>query len=80
MAFPAEFSVTNPAGGKTSIVVSSLDKKKLEQFRTELQSRVFADNDQLRHDDAQAVRMQQLMIQQMQLQQQMGQNNNTPQQ
>lgn len=74
-AFPMELVVTNPAGGQTKLLVSMLEKAKLEKFRGELQDRVYADNSQVRHMDAQEVRRQQAMLQQMQLQQMMMQNN-----
>ena len=70
-AFPVALVVANPAGGATTLIVSSLEKKKLEVFRTELQNRVFADSSQIHHDEAQQLRMQQVMLQQMHLQQNM---------
>lgn len=73
-AFPMELVVTNPAGGQTKLLVSMLEKTKLETFRSELQDRVFADNAQVRHMDAQDVRRQQAMFAQLQLQQMMMQN------
>ena len=84
-SFPMALSVQNHAGGTTSLEVSIFDRAKLERFRQELQNRVFADKDQVRHDEAQNLRMQQAMLQQMQLQQmqmqnqQAQQNSQTPQ-
>lgn len=69
-SFPGQLKVTNPAGGTTSIIVSCLDKKKLAHFAQELQNRVFADQEAIRHDEAQALRMTQAQLQQMQLAQQ----------
>lgn len=73
-SFPLELVVTNPAGGQTKLLVSMLEKAKMEKFRGELQDRVFADNAQVRHMDAQDVRRQQAMFAQLQLQQMMMQN------
>lgn len=73
-SFPLELVVTNPAGGQTKLLVSMLEKAKMEKFRGELQDRVFADNAQVRHMDAQDVRRQQAMLAQLQLQQMMMQN------
>ena len=78
-------SVQNHAGGTTSLEVMIFDRAKLERFCQELQNRVFADKEQVRHDEAQNLRMQQTMLQQMQQQQmqmqnqQAQQNSQTPQ-
>lgn len=70
MSAPAQIIITNPAGGRTSLIVSVLEKSKLRCFCTELQNRVFADHDAIRHDEAQALRLTQAQLAQMQLQQQ----------
>lgn len=74
-AFPSSMTVVNPAGGKERLSVSILEAKKLKVFVQELQNRIFADKDQLRHDEAQMQRMMQTQLQQMQLQQMQQMNN-----
>ncbi|SDU80226.1 hypothetical protein SAMN04489737_1138 [Arcanobacterium phocae] len=74
--FPAVLQVQNPAGGKVEIAVSFVDQAKLKKFATELQNRVFADQAQVRHDQAQDMRAQQAMLAQLTLQQQMMANQN----
>lgn len=70
-AFPIELTVNDPSGGRTSIIVSSIEKKKLNKFRQALQACVFADAESQRHDEAQQLRAQQVMLQQMHMQQSM---------
>lgn len=70
-AFPARLNVQNAAGGMTSLEVSIFDKAKLARFTQELQNRVFADLDQVRHQEAQATRLDAAQMQQQQMQQQM---------
>ncbi|OTA27456.1 hypothetical protein B9G54_01270 [Alloscardovia macacae] len=70
-AFPARITVTNHAGGTTSLTVSVFEKQKLSRFGQELQNRVFADLEQTRHEEAQATRLDAAQMNQMQMQQQM---------
>lgn len=65
--FSVALVVTNHAGGAFGLEVSLLDTAKIKLFKTELQNRVFADREAVRHSEAQGVRMQSLAIQQMQL-------------
>lgn len=71
-SFPAALMAQNHAGGTTVITVSPFERAKLAQFTAELQQRVFADQSQIHHEEAQSLRTQQLMMQQLALQQQMG--------
>ena len=71
-ALPRELLVQNHAGAYTAIRVSVLESGRLKIFTRELQNRVFANQDQIHHEEAQAVRTQQVMLQQLALQQQMG--------
>ncbi|VEI17542.1 Uncharacterised protein [Actinomyces viscosus] len=66
-ALSSALVVTNHAGGSFGITVSMIDNSKLNAFRTELQNRVFADREAMRHGEAQDLRMQSLAMQQMQL-------------
>lgn len=70
--------VTNHAGGASGLQVCVLDSNNLKLFRQELQNRVFADKEAVRHQEAQDLRQQQLMAQQMQtmMMQQMNRNQN----
>ena len=66
-ALSSALVVTNHAGGSFGIEVSLIDNAKLNTFKTELQNRVFADREAMRHGEAQDLRMQSLAMQQMQL-------------
>lgn len=70
MSFPGQLLIHNPAGGVTGITVSVLDKKKLALFANEAQNRIFADQEAIRHSEAQAMRMTQAQLAEMQLAQQ----------
>lgn len=70
-AFPTALLVQNPAGMTTRLEISPLEKQRLLTFVQELQNRVFADQSQIQHQEAQSLRAQQLMLQQLGLQQQM---------
>lgn len=65
--FSMALVVTNHAGGAFGLEVSILDISKIKLFKTELQNRVFADQEAIRHSEAQNVRMQSLAMQQVQL-------------
>ncbi len=51
-ALSSALIITNNGGGSTALVVNVLDKKKLESFRDEINHRLFADHDRLRHEEA----------------------------
>lgn len=76
MCLPAQLNVVNHVGGTTSVTVSILDSDRLKKFSRELQNRVFADNEQVHHDEAMNMRFMQTQLQQMQLQQMQSQNQN----
>ncbi len=84
VAFPASLAIQNNAGGIQAITVSMLEKARLDAFAQEVNNRVFADRDQLRHEQSLAQsQMQTLLQQQMLMQQQnlaMGQANGMMQQ
>jgi hypothetical protein len=63
----AALVVQNNGGGVTRIDVSILQKAKLEQFREEINQRLFADHAHLRHGEQMSVQNQQLYTQQQQL-------------
>lgn len=69
MCFPAQLNIVNHAGGTTSVIVSIVDKARLEGFVKQLQARVFADLEAGRHDEAMAQRLMQTQLQQMHVQQ-----------
>ncbi len=71
-SFPTVLLVVDLAGGAYGITVSPLDRQKLQRFTMELQSRVFVDKSQVQHQEAQTVRNQQVLLQQLAIQQQMG--------
>ena len=48
----AQLDFVNQAGGRNSVKVSILEKDKLMSLAQEIQSRVFADADQLRHEES----------------------------
>jgi hypothetical protein len=63
----AALVIQNNGGGITYIDVSILQKSKLEQFREEINQRLFADHAHLRHAESMGVQNQQLYTQQQQL-------------
>jgi hypothetical protein len=63
----AALVIQNNGGGITHIDVSILQKAKLEQFREDINQRLFADHAQLRHGEHMSVQNQQLYTQQQQL-------------
>ena len=67
-AFPRELLVQNHAGAYTAIRVSLLESSGLKAFTRELQGRIFANQAQIHHEEAQAARTQQVMLQQLALQ------------
>lgn len=66
-AMSATLQITNNAGGVSTVGVSILEKAKLEQFREQINQRLFADHAALRHGEHMQVQNQQLHTQQQQL-------------
>ncbi|GAA4033740.1 hypothetical protein GCM10022247_68480 [Allokutzneria multivorans] len=73
-AMSANLQITNNAGGVSTVSVSILEKAKLEQFREQINQRLFADHAALRHGEHMQVQNQQLLTQQQQLDAQITQN------
>jgi hypothetical protein len=75
-AMNAAMKIKNHGGGVSEIKVSILEKGKLEQLRDEINSRLFADHDRIRHSETMNMHSMNLHNQQAQinLQQQMNQN------
>jgi hypothetical protein len=71
----AALTVVNNGGGSKAFSVSILQKAKLEQFREEINQRLFADHALLRHNEHMSVQNQQLSVQQQQLNAQIMQQN-----
>lgn len=71
----ADLIIQNNGGGKSHVHVSILQKSKLEQFREEINQRLFADHEFLRHNQHMEVQNQQLSVQQQQLNAQIMQQN-----
>jgi hypothetical protein len=63
----AALVIQNNGGGITYVDVSILQKAKLEQFREEINQRLFADHAHLRHAEQMGMQNQQLYTQQQQL-------------
>ena len=63
----AALVIQNNGGGITNVSVSILQKGKLEQFREEVNQRLFADHAHLRHGEQMSVQNAQLYTQQQQL-------------
>ena len=59
----AQLDFVNQAGGRNSVKVSILEKDKLMQLSQEIQKLVFADDDQLRHEESMAMAQQQYTAQ-----------------
>jgi hypothetical protein len=66
--FTAALGVTNTAGGVNYLRVSVFEKSKLQQFRDEVNTRLFADQEQLRHDDVMRAHNLSALLQNQQLQ------------
>ena len=75
-AMNAALKIQNNGGGQTYLKVSILEKAKLEQFRDQVNARLFADHDALRHESAMDMQTKNLLNQQAQLnlQQQLNQS------
>ena len=63
----AQLDFVNQAGGRNSVKVSILEKDKLMQLSQEIQKLVFADDDQLRHEESMAMAQQQYTAQTLSL-------------
>jgi hypothetical protein len=63
-AMSAALVFQNNGGGVTGLLVSVLEKKKLEQFRDSVNERLFADNEGLRHEEMMRAQAMQLHMQQ----------------
>jgi hypothetical protein len=66
--FPAALIVTNTAGGVNWVRVSIFEKTKLEVFRDAVNERVFADQEQLRHNEVMSAHNLNTLVQNQQLQ------------
>ncbi|MCD7101744.1 hypothetical protein [Pseudoclavibacter sp. 13-3] len=66
-ALSARLVVQNNAGGSRDVIVSIVDKGRIEAFAEEVNQRLFADNDALRHEQSMNVQNAQLYTQQAQL-------------
>lgn len=75
-AMSAALKVQNNGGGTTFLKVSILEKSKLEQFRNEVNNRLFADHAETRHTETLDMHTKNLLNQQAQLnlQQQLNQS------
>jgi hypothetical protein len=78
-ALSARLKITNNGGGSTFLQVSILEKAKMEQFRNEINARLFADHQGLRHQETMDIHTKNLLNQQAQinLQQQLNANLST---
>lgn len=59
--------IKNNGGGETTLQVSILKKAKLEQFRNEVNARLFADHQGIRHEESMGMQTKNLLNQQAQL-------------
>lgn len=59
----AQLDFVNNAGGRNSVIVSALEKNKLMALGQEIQQRVFADYDQMRHQESMGMMMNQYAAQ-----------------
>ena len=66
--FPAVLTVMNTAGGVNKVPVSVFEKTKLEGFRDAVNERVFADQEQLRHNEVMSAHNLNTLVQNQQLQ------------
>lgn len=74
----ARLDFVNQGGGRSSVMVSILEKDKLMRLAQEIQNRVFADLESIRHDESMGIAQQQfaaqansVLLQQLMMQQQM---------
>ena len=63
----AALKLTNNGGGVSYLKVSALEKAKLENFRNEVNSRLFADHQGMRHQETMSMHQMNLLNQQAQL-------------
>lgn len=66
-AMSSVLKIKNNGGGETKLQVSILEKAKLEQFRSEVNARLFADHQQIRHQETMGMHTMNLLNQQAQL-------------
>lgn len=66
-ALSAVLKIKNNGGGETRLQVSILEKSKLEQFRNEINARLFADHQGIRHQETMGAHTMNLLNQQAQL-------------
>lgn len=66
-AMSAVLKIKNNGGGETTLQVSILEKAKLEQFRNEVNARLFADHQGLRHQETIGLHTTNAMEQQAQM-------------
>ncbi|WP_104197328.1 hypothetical protein [Cryobacterium sp. M15] len=66
-ALSSTLKIQNNGGGTTPLKVSILEKAKLLQFRDEINARLFADHDGIRHTEAMDMQTKNLLNQQAQL-------------
>ncbi|WP_164479037.1 DUF2510 domain-containing protein [Nakamurella antarctica] len=67
----AALTIDNNGGGRSTVTVSFLEKKKLEKFRETVNQRLFNDHQLGRHEDVMKIQHSQLMMQTMQLEAQL---------
>lgn len=75
-ALSARLTIKNNAGGSTTLQISILEKAKLEQFRNEINERLYADHQGIRHQETMDMHTMNLLNQQAQLNLQQQLNNN----
>ena len=66
-AMSSVLKIKNNGGGETKLQVSILEKAKLEQFRNEVNARLFADHQGIRHQETMGMHTKNLLNQQAQL-------------
>jgi hypothetical protein len=75
-ALSARLTLKNSGGGSTSLQISILEKAKMEQFRNEINARLYADHQGMRHQETMDMHTMNLLNQQAQLNLQQQLNNN----
>lgn len=77
-AASASLVLTNNGGGVSELHVSVLQKSKLEQFRDQVNSRLFTDYEGLRHNEVMGAHQLSVLLQQQQLQAMQNQSHGQP--
>lgn len=75
-ALSTRLKITNNGGAATTLQISILEKAKMEQFRNEINARLYADHQGLRHQETMDMHTKNLLNQQAQLNLQQQLNNN----